>query len=198
MITVVGNIHSRAFRVLWMLEELGEPYEHIPAMPQAKEVLKYNPSGKIPVLVEDGEPVTDSTAIIQYLADRSDRFTYPAGTKERARQDSWTNMLLDEFDACLWAAAKHSFVLPKPKRVQGLKETLRWEFKRSVDLLAARMGNGPYLMGGEFTVPDIILAHCGHWAEVAKFEIAQPALTKYLETVRDRPGYKRTAQARRR
>lgn len=189
---LIGDIRSRAFRVKWMLEEIGEPYEHVRAGPHSPDALAWNVSGKIPSLVEDGEAVFDSTAIIQYLADSRGRFTHEPGTLERARQDGWTNLLLDEFDACLWAAARHSFVLPEEKRVPGLKPTLRWEFEHSSELLAARMGDGPYLMGAAFTVPDIILGHCALWAEVAKFEFREQKIAAFLEQVRGRPAYQRT------
>ncbi|MFN6951161.1 MAG: glutathione S-transferase N-terminal domain-containing protein, partial [Albidovulum sp.] len=90
MYTIIGTVGSRAARVLWMLEELGEPYEHIAAPPRSEGVTAFNPAGKVPVLVEDGTPITDSTAIIQYLADKHGKLTYRAGTLDRARQDSLT------------------------------------------------------------------------------------------------------------
>ncbi|MFK7874434.1 MAG: glutathione S-transferase N-terminal domain-containing protein, partial [Paracoccaceae bacterium] len=52
MYTVIGGIHSRAFRVLWALEELGLSYTHLAAAPHSPEVLEHAPSGKIPVLVD--------------------------------------------------------------------------------------------------------------------------------------------------
>ena len=112
MYKVLGTANTRAFRVMWMLEELDQPYDHVPAAPQSDGVVAFNPSGKVPVLIEDGTPITDSTAIIQYLADRHGALTHKAGTIERARQDSLTQFLLDEFDAVLWTAARHTFVLP--------------------------------------------------------------------------------------
>ena len=81
----------------------------------------FNPAGKVPVLVVDGEPITDSTAILHYLADRHRALTYPAGTLDRARQDSLTQFLLDEFDAALWVAARHSFILPEELRMPAIK-----------------------------------------------------------------------------
>ena len=61
-------------------------------MPHSEQVLARNPSGKIPVLVDGGTTVTDSTAIMTYLADRHGRLTFPAGTVERARQDGYTGL----------------------------------------------------------------------------------------------------------
>ncbi len=191
MYTVIGTVRSRAARVLWMLEELGEPYEHIPAPPRSEGVTAFNPAGKVPVLVEDGTPITDSTAIIQYLADKHGKLTHRAGTLDRARQDSLTQFLLDEFDANLWMAARHSFVLPEELRHAAIKNTLRWEFERSQRTLMHRMGEGPFLMGEMMTVPDIILTHCGNWALSAKFPIVEHRLTEYLDRMRQRPAYKR-------
>ena len=185
--TVVGGATSRALRPMWMLEELGLPYEHVSTKPHTEAVTRHYPRGKVPVLLVDDQPITDSTAIIQYLADSHGTHTYAAGTLDRARQDAMTFCLLDEFDAVLWTAARHSFILPEDKRVAGVKESLKWEFERNQASFAKRMGDGPYVMGDQFTVPDIILAHCLIWAKSAKFEITEPALEAYQARMRSRP-----------
>ncbi|SIS87088.1 glutathione S-transferase family protein [Phaeovulum vinaykumarii] len=195
MYQVIGTAQSRALRVLWMLEELGVDYAHVPANPQSEGVVAFNPAGKVPVLIADGTPITDSTAIIQFLADRHGALTHPAGTLERARQDSLTQFLLDEFDAALWLAARHSFVLPEELRMAGIKNSLRWEFERSQRILVQRMGEGPFIMGEVMTVPDIILTHCGIWAISARFPIVEARLSEYLARMRARPALQR-AQTR--
>ena len=70
MYTVIGGTKSRAFRVMWMLEELSQPYALNPAAPRSEEARKYNPSGKIPAIVDGDEVLTDSLAIMTYLADK--------------------------------------------------------------------------------------------------------------------------------
>lgn len=191
MYTVIGTVKSRALRALWMLEELEQPYEHVVAAPQSEGVVAFNPAGKVPVLIADGTPITDSTAIIQFLADRHGALTHPAGTLERARQDSLTQFLLDEFDAALWMAARHSFILPEELRMSGIKNTLRWEFERSQHTLMQRIGDGEFVMGEVMTVPDVILTHCLTWALTAKFPIVEHRLTEYLDRMRARPALKR-------
>ena len=191
MYTVIGSTASRTARVLWMLEELGQPYEHVPASPRSPGVARFNPAGKVPVLVEDGVPITDSTAILQYLADKHGALTHPAGTLDRARQDSLTQFLLDEFDAALWMAARHSFILPAELRQAAVKDSLKWEFAQSQSTLVARMGEGPFLMGAKMTVPDILLTHCGVWAQTAKFPISEPRLAEYLSRMQARPAFQR-------
>ncbi|WP_090522146.1 glutathione S-transferase family protein [Paracoccus isoporae] len=193
MYQVIGPASTRAFRVLWMLEELDQPFEHHPAPPRSDEVVELNPSGKVPVLVDDGVPISDSTAILQYLADRHGALTHPAGTRARARQDSLTQFLLDEFDAILWTAARHTFVLPEELRVTGIKQSLRWEFQQSQKTLSRRAAEGPFLMGEEITVPDIILTHCLIWARAARFPIGEAWLEEYEARMHARPAYRRTS-----
>ncbi len=194
MYTVIGGIKSRALRVLWILEEIGQTYEHIPAAPRSDQVRDLNPSGKIPVLLDDGAALTDSTAIMQYLADKHHALTYPCGTLDRARQDGLTHFVLDEMDAVLWTAARHSFILPEEHRVPEVKNSLKWEFSTSVDRLVTRLGDGPFLMGEMMTLPDIIAAHCGDWARNAKFPVEHPVFIDYVERMLARPAYRRVLE----
>lgn len=192
MYEVIGGTQSRAFRVMWMLEELDQPYTHTAVKPHSPEALAANPSGKIPALRDGDAVLTDSTAILTYLADKHGKLTYPAGTVERARQDGLTHMILDELDAILWTAARHSFVLPEDKRVPEVKDSLKWEFARNTERLADCL-KGPFLMGETMTIADIIAAHCLNWAFNAKFEIDQPKLLAYAKVMRSRDAFKRAA-----
>jgi len=189
--TLIGAASTRAGRALWMLEELSVPYEHVGVKPHAEEVTRHYPRGKVPVLLVDGEPLTDSTAIIQYLADAHGQFTAAAGTLDRARQDAMLHLLLDEFDAVLWTSARHSFILPAERRVPEVKESLRWEFSVNQASLVRRMGDRPYVTGDSFTVADVVLAHCLIWARAAKFEITEPALHAYAGRIAERPAFRR-------
>ena len=190
MYTVIGGLASRAFRVLWMLEELGLDYTHVKAGPRSDEVVAHNPSGKIPVLLDGDVAITDSVAIMTYLADKHGALTAPAGTLERARQDAMTQRIVDEIDGPLWLAARHSFVLPEEHRVAEVKPSAKWEFARAEAALARDMGDGPFVMGEAMTVPDILLTHCLGWALVAKFGVTEPVLSAYLDRMRDRDAYK--------
>ena len=174
-----------------MLEELGVEYKLNPALPRSDEVRALNPSGKIPILMDGGVALLDSTAINQDLADKHGALTFPAGTIERAKQDGFTQFACDERERILWTAARHSFILPEDKRVPEIKASLRWEFARSMKILAGRLGNNEYLMGDTFTVADIIAAHCGTWAQNARFEFDQPTVQSYFDRVTSRPAHKR-------
>lgn len=189
MYKVIGNTNTRAMRVLWAMQEIGLNYDHLRINARSPEALKANFSGKIPSLDVDGIIINDSTAIITYLADKYNKLTFLPGTIERAQQDSFTQFILDELDAVLWTAARHSFVLPKELRVSEVKDTLRWEFAKSIKTLELRMGDGPNLMGEKFTIPDIILTHIGGWARVAKFDIPDGKLREYFRRQIKRPAY---------
>ncbi len=180
--------------MLWTLTELDLPYEYLPHLPRSDEAKSVNPSGKIPVFLVDGEPIQDSVAIMTFLADRHGALTFPAGTIERARQDSLTQFINDEFDARIWTAARHSFILPKEMRLPQIKDSLRWEFSRSIKVLEERMGDGTFLCGEMMTIADILLTHCLNWAEMAKFEIGSDKVLAYRDRLCARPQYK-TARA---
>lgn len=187
---VYGNIRSRAMRVIWMLEEMGLDYDLVTANPQSEAVRAHNPSGKVPVLVEGDVAIPDSVAIMTYLGDRHGRLTHPAGTLPRARQDAFVNAVNDEIDAILWTAARHSFLLPEERRVEGIKDSLRWEFARNHDAVAARMDPaGPFAMGGQMTFADILLSHCIGWARNAKFEVTNPRLLEHDAMMKARPSF---------
>jgi len=194
MYTVIGSVKSRTLRVLWMLEELGVEYDHQPASPRSPEVRALNPLGKVPVLLDDDHTFTDSTAIMTYLADKHGELTFPAGSQERAVQDGHTGFLLDEFDACLWTAARHSFVLPEERRVPAVKDSLKWEFERSQKQFVERLGSGAFLMGETMTISDIIAAHCGGWAVSANFPISEPIFRDYFTRLRSRPAFLRAME----
>ena len=189
MYKVIGNTNTRTLRVLWAMNEIGLKYEHVQVNAQSADAKKFNISGKVPTLEANGVNIADSTAIVTYLADKYNQLTFPAGTIERAQQDSFTQFILDELDSILWTAARHSFVLPKEMRVSELKGTLRWEFTRSLKVLESIMGAGPNVMGEEFTIPDIILTHIGGWARVAKFDIPDGKLRDYFRRQIKRPAY---------
>ncbi len=192
MYKVIGATKSRAFRVMWMLEELGAAYEHVACGPRSDEAKKYNPSGKIPALLDGDEILTDSVAIMQYLADKHGNLTASAGTPDRARQDAMTLWLIDEMDAILWAAAKHSFVFPEEQRVPEIKDSLKSEFARSAKTLSERL-EGPFLMGDTITVPDLLATHCINWSIGAGFAPVSDKLGDWAKSMRERPAFKAAA-----
>jgi glutathione S-transferase len=191
MYTLIGSTKTRAVRVAWMLEELGLDYKYVEALPQSEPVTQHYAPGKIPVLLDGDTVLTDSVAIMTYLADKHGGLTFPAGTLQRAIQDGHTQFINEEMDGLLWVGAKHTFVLPKERRVEGVKPAMAWEYERSLERFEARLGDGPYLMGETLTVPDLLAAHCHRWAVVAKFPEPTPQLEAYFKGLRERDAFKR-------
>lgn len=192
MYKVIGATKSRAMRVLWALEEIGTPYEHIPAAPRSEEAIRYNPNGKIPALVDGDAVLTDSMAILTYLADKHGKLAPPAGTPERAKQDALTFWLIDEFDAVLWTAAKHKFVLPPEMREPAIIDPIKAEFTINAQKLSDQL-DGPFLIGDTLTIPDILACHCLNWAIGAGFPRVDDKLFKYAKALRERPAFQTAA-----
>lgn len=190
MYEVFGAVASRAFRVLWALEEMGLEYKLTHAKPHDPALLAIYPAGKIPVIRVGDDFISDSTAIMTYLADKHGQLIAPAGTLERAQQDSIIHCILDELDAVLWTAARHSFVLPKESRVPEVKPSLKSEFDRNLDRLAKRITT-PFAAGDSFSIADILLTHCLNWAFSAKFEYTNAQMKAYAKEMRNRDAFKR-------
>lgn len=195
--TVIGHPQSRAFRVLWTLEELGLDYDHVPAKPNSPEARAASPGGKIPALrvEEDGRAhtLTDSVAIMTHLADRHGALTHPAGTPERARQDAAVHLVLCELEAPIWSLAKHAFVLPQERRVPAVKESLRWEASRAEAALAERLGEAEFL-AGPFTIADILAAHTVGWGAGAKVPSGSDRLRAWAAALSERPAAARARE----
>lgn len=189
---IYGSVRSRAMRVLWTLEELGADYEFVEVNPRSDEAKAINPSGKVPFMVAEGQMIPDSVAIMTYLADKHGALTAPAGSIARAAQDAFTQQVNDEIDSLLWTAARHSFILPEDQRVAGVKDSLKWEFARNQDVIAARMDDaGPFVAGDQISIADILLSHCMGWAANAKFDVTNERLIAHNEMMRARPAFKR-------
>lgn len=192
MLAVYGTIPSRTFRVLWALEELGMDYRFEVTRPQSPEVLALNPLGQVPVLVDGDAVLTDSLAIINYLADRAGELTYPTGTAERALMDARINFVLTEMEAPLWLMARHGFVLPEDQRVSGMRDVAEPDFARGTARFVRLLGTSEFAAGDRFTIADIVAGHVLNWARNAKVPVEGQALA-YLERMSGREAFKRAA-----
>lgn len=194
MYTVVGKPGSRTMRAIWMLEELGEPYEIVVAGPHSEEVRKGNPGGKMPALWDDGAVIHDSVAICTYLADKHGKLTAKAGTPLRAKQDALMQFTVDEIEGALWTAAKNSFIHPEEFRSADIRRTCDYEFGKAMATLAEHLEGKSFLTGEDFTIADLILGHCGGWAQMAEFAIPAGPISDYFARVRGRDAFKRAVK----
>ena len=195
MYQAVGSPGSRLTRVTWMLAELDQPYEIVKAKMHTETMRRYNPSGKMPALVDDDVIVTDSAAIVLYLADRHpDRKMGGATPAERAEIASFLFFAQAELEAPLWNKLKHKLRLPEEQRAEVGPWTTA-EFAQEIANFDKRLGEREFAMGEQFTCADVILGHCGQWARGAKFEIASDRVNAYFDRVLARPALAR-AKAR--
>ena len=195
MLQVFGRVKSRTFRVVWFLEEAGIPYDLKEIAPRSEDAKKVYKNGKIPFIVDDHNVISDSVAILTYLSDKNKVFTQIPGSIERAKQDAITFRILDEFEALLWVAAKHTFIFPTEKKVPDIINILKWEFTRNQEKFVDEFNMNNFLCGERFLVPDILLVHCLVWAESINFSICD-SLTKYVDRLKERPAYQKSFSLR--
>lgn len=195
MYQAVGAPGSRLTRVTWMLEELGEPYEIVRAKQYSDTMTRFNPTGKMPALVDGDLVLTDSAAICAYLGEKhADKGLGPnPGLAGRAEMMSWMLYALSEFEQPMWNKLKHRFLLPQEFRAEVAPWVGR-EFAAEVAALEAKLAGRPYALGERFSAVDVILGHCGQWARSGKFEVASPAVADYFERVLSRPALARAKQ----
>ena len=160
MLTVHHLDYSRSTRVLWLLEELGEPYELVRYRrpvggPAPAALALIHPLGKSPVLEDDGFVLAESSAILRYVDARygDGRFT-PTAPKERARHDEW----LDYVEGSLALPLFVPLVAG-----EGLPERMRTSFARQLDQawdhIATTVGDDGYLLGDGVTLADMQLVY---------------------------------------
>ena len=195
MYQAVGSRGSRVSRVLWMLEELEQPYEFIEVERRSPEAYALNPSGKVPILIDGDLRITDSAAICVYLADKHAEKGMGAGPglAGRAEMDSWMNFAQSEFEAPLWNKLRHRFILPPELRVD-VGPAAAYDFANEVRALDGRLGDRAFALGERFSAVDVLLGDIGAWARGGRFRIESEAVNAYLDRVLSRPARAR-AQA---
>ncbi|HPG88152.1 MAG TPA: glutathione S-transferase family protein [Hyphomicrobium sp.] len=196
MYTLIGSLKTRAFRVAWMLNELGQPFEHDPSPPRNPKLAELNPSLKVPILKDGDDAIIDSVAICQYLADKHKQLTFPAGTIARGKQDSFTQFSVDDVELPLWVAAKHKFALPQDLRVPDVNRACEYDFDRAMTTLSTRLATRPFVMGETFTVPDLLLGHCTMWARANDWKIPDGNVADYVARIHARPAFLKTIETR--
>jgi len=194
---IYGIARTRAFRALWMAEELGLDYRHVPieigpAGARKPEYLAINPNGRLPAIEDDGFTLWESLAITLYLAKKHGQL-YPTTLEGEARAWQWSLWAVQEVDRGVNIWSLHAVRLPPqerdPQRRAEALKVLEAPFKVLEDALAGR----PYLLGEEFTVADLNVAAVISRAVDMDLS-ATPRLARWLERCLERPAA-RTARA---
>ncbi|MEM9844336.1 MAG: glutathione S-transferase family protein [Pseudomonadota bacterium] len=195
MLTVIGPRGGRTFRVLWTLEELRLAYKIEDARPHSKGMYAVNPLGQAPALRDGGTILTDSLAIVHYLAERVGALTFPGGTPERALMDARINFVLTELEAPIWLMARHGFVLPEAERVPGMRAVAEADFARAEQKFEILLAGNEFFGGDVFTLADIFATDLARWAAQAKIELSSESFRNYATRMMARPAWTQTLKA---
>jgi glutathione S-transferase len=182
---------ARSIRVRWTLQELGVPFEaesvNLNAGAQrCPEFLKINPAGKIPALVDGDLVLTESIAIVLYLAEKCGKFV-PADLRERAQLMRWLLFTTTELEQPLWRMARHSALYPPDKRLPAEVALARAEFAAMARVIEEHMNGRTFVVGNTVTVGDFVLAYTLDWAKTANALDGLPQLEAYMEQMYARP-----------
>jgi glutathione S-transferase len=183
---------SRSSVVLWMLEELGEPYDikllKLSAGDNLKpDYLAINPMGKVPALDHNGTVITEVAAICTYLADEfpQKKLNVAVGTPRRGVYLKW----LFFGPGCMEPA---TIDRAAPRKEPARRAMLGYgDFDTTMNTVAKAVEKGPWLMGEQFTAADVVLGSQIRWGTIFKLIPERPEFTAYAARIAGRAAAQR-------
>jgi glutathione S-transferase len=183
---------SRSSIALWMLEELGEPYDiHLLSLTQgenrAPAYLAINPMGKVPAIRHGDTIITEAAAICTYLADEfpGAKLNVPVGSPRRGVYLKW----LFFGPSCVEPAVIDRAA---PRKEEARRGMLGYgDFDTTMNTVAAAVTPGPWLMGEQFTAADVIIGANIRWGMMFKMIPERPEFTAYAGRIAARPAAQR-------
>ena len=195
MYTLVGmpGIGSRKNRVCWMLEEINAEYEAIDTVPHSGIALAVNPTGVLPALRDGDKVITDSAAICTYLADTHPQFgfSFPSGTVQRAQMEGWNYMATNDLEGPIWSAIRQ-LNRNEDERLNEVLGLALEDWQKAVKGLEKKLGENTYVMGEQFTVPDLFFGHVGFWAKFYDIPVNSASVLAYFDRLIRRPAFRKT------
>jgi glutathione S-transferase len=207
MITVHHLNNSRSQRVLWLLEELGMPYEIRHYQRNATtnlappELLQVHPLGKSPVITDGDATVAETGAVIEYLVERAGGQLRPAaGTPEHRRYTYWlhfaegTAMSPLLMTLILGRIRKSGpfFVRPIARRIADsvLGSFVTPNIKRQLAFMESELQSRPWFTGSEFSAADVMMSFPLEVAVVrGGLDAGYARLNDWLARIHARPAY---------
>ncbi|MBK8065310.1 MAG: glutathione S-transferase [Betaproteobacteria bacterium] len=214
MIVVHHLNNSRSQRVLWLLEELGLPYEvkryqrDPKTMLAPPELRAVHPLGKSPVITEDGVTVAESGAIIEYLIERhgAGRLAPPPGTPERLRYTYWLHfaegsamspLLMKLVFDRIESGPMPFFARPIAKAIAARVKSsfIEPNINAQLDYMEVELGRAPWFAGAEFSAADIQMSFVIEAAAArGGLDARRPRLMDWLTRIHARPAYARAIE----
>jgi glutathione S-transferase len=193
---IYGTPRSRAFRTLWLAQELGLDYDNIPinTSGESREAsfLAINPNGHIPTIDDDGFVVWESMAINLYLAKKYGLGTlYPTTLQGEALTWQWSLWGMTEVERPVLTAMFNRALFREDKRDAAAADAAEKEMRGPLGVLDAAVAKTPYLIGNDFTVADLNVAAILSWARPARIDMTPfPKVADWLGRCALRPAAK--------
>jgi glutathione S-transferase len=214
MITVHHLNNSRSQRVLWLLEELGLPYEikhyqrDAETMLAPPELKRVHPLGKSPVISDGATVVAESGAIVEYLVTHpgQGRLAPVEGTPERllytyylhyAEGSAMPPLLLKLIFDKIGASPVPFFVKPVVKGIVGkvMSSFVGPQIKTHLDFLESELTKRPWFAGQDFSAADIQMSFpLEAAAQRAGLDASRPKLMDFLARIHARPAYRQALE----
>lgn len=178
---------TRSIRVRWMLQELGVDCEAVTVNLAAgehrrPEFLKINPAGKVPVLVDGDFVLTESVAIVLYLAEKyPHKGLVPTDLKQKAQVNRWLLFTVTELEQPLWRIARHTALYPEHLCLAAEVSLARQDFTDMATVMEEYMQGRKFIVGDTLTIADIVGAYTLDWANEAQLLDDFPQLLEYME-----------------
>jgi glutathione S-transferase len=171
---------STAVRTTWAIEELGVPCERVKVDIQKKETkapafLKLNPNGVVPLLVVDGTPIFESTAILLHLGEVygvEKGFYPPPGLKraETLKWIVWANVgFLDPISR--WARNTANYI-PAEQHNAKAAEAAREDMKAAMQILENALEGKSYLVDNKFSLADLAVGSYFGWLKFMGYDVS--------------------------
>ena len=200
MITVHHLNNSRSQRIVWLLEELGVPYQIESYRRDARtnlappELRSVHPLGKSPVIRDGDLVLAESGAIVEYLVERHGNGSLmpPRGTPEHVRYLHWMHFAEGTIMLHLLARLYLSRVGEPAKALQARVEGMIGD---ELDLVEAELGRSAHLAGSEFSAADVQMMFPLEFSAFARLTGERhPRLHDYLRRMQARPAYRRAVE----
>lgn len=199
MIVVHHLNNSRSQRILWLLEEIGVPYEIVPYQRDAvtnlapPELEQVHPLGKSPVIQDGDLTLHESGAIVDYLIRRhgGGRLAPAPGTAEHERYLEWLHYA--EGSAMLPLMVQ-LYVMRLGEAGAPLKERIDSENDRHLGYIERALNGRSFIMGDALTGADIQLSFVGEVARAFGRGANHPNIVAWVERLHARPAFRRSVE----
>jgi len=154
----------------------------------ATDFLRLNPARKVPVLVDGDLVLTESAAIVMYLAEKyGAKGLMPTDLTQRAQAYRWSLFAVTELEQPLWRIAKHTILYDEDKRLSADIALAREDFAVMAAVLDRHMEARTFIVGDGMTVADCITAYVLDWGNELSLLDGRPNLKVYFERMYARP-----------